>query len=215
MWLLALYGFLALTTVTALASLWVLASGLRRLRIAILVLVPMWVTANLGIAYGVHRTAYALESHDPFCVSCHLHDNEFKRFRDQASSVALNLAGYHWRHGKQFACITCHVGEGIDGRARVLFFAGMDVVHYTTGRSPRELKGMKHRLGDATCTKCHAPSDPGEFHKSQKHSGYVTECLTCHSAHARTDQAFGFIDYTGWPADKARPCLTCHPALLG
>ena len=89
MWLFALYGFLALTTVAVLASLGVLAVGLRRLGIAILILLPMWVIASFGIAYGVHRIAYALESHDPFCVSCHLHENEFKRFRDEASSVAL------------------------------------------------------------------------------------------------------------------------------
>jgi nitrate/TMAO reductase-like tetraheme cytochrome c subunit len=214
MWLLFLYGFLALTTVAVLASLGVLAVGLLRLGIAILILLPIWVIVNLGIAYGVHRTAYALESHDSFCVSCHLHENEFKRFRDEASSVALDLAGYHWRHGKQFACITCHVGEGIDGRARVLFFAGMDVVHYTTGRFRKELKGMERPLGDASCTKCHAPSNPGEFHKSEKHSGYVTGCLTCHLAHSRTDEAFGFIDYIRWPAEKTGPCLTCHPGLL-
>jgi len=41
MWLFELYGFLALTTVTVLASLGILALGLRRLRTGILILVPL------------------------------------------------------------------------------------------------------------------------------------------------------------------------------
>ena len=216
MWLVALYSFLVATAVLALGSLLALGRGLRRgLRAALLLSLPTWVAVNVVFAYAVHRTAYTIESHDPFCVSCHLHERELARFRDEASPVALDLAGYHWRKGKPFTCITCHVGEGVGGRARVLFFAGMDVVRYTDGNFQQELDGMKHPLTDATCTKCHVPGQIGGFHASAKHAEYTADCLGCHAAHLRTDQAFGFIDYQRWRPARAQPCLTCHPALLG
>ena len=216
MWLVTLYAFLAATALVALGSLAFLGRGLRRgLRPALLLLVPTWLVLNAVFAYAIHRTAYTIESHDPFCISCHLHEAEFTRFRDQASSVALDLAGYHWRKGEQFTCITCHVGEGVGGRAHVLFFAGMDVVSYTGGSFQDELDGMKHPLTDATCTKCHVPGKIGGFHASAKHAEYTSECLACHSAHRRADEAFGFIDYQRWRPSMVHACVSCHPALLG
>lgn len=90
----------------------------------------------------------------------------------------------------------------------------MDVEDYTIGDYRRELDGMKHPLTDATCTKCHPTGAIRGFHASAKHAGYTSECLTCHPAHARTDQAFGFIDYRHWPSNVLERCVTCHPALL-
>jgi hypothetical protein len=215
-WLVLLYSFLAATGLLALVSLAVLGRGFRRgVRPALLLFLPTWVVVNGVFAYAVHRTAYSIESRDPFCVSCHLHEKELARFHDRESSVALDLAGYHWRHGRQFTCITCHVGEGVGGRSRVLFFAGMDVLHYTGGSFQHELDGMKHPLDDASCTKCHLPGKIGGFHASPKHAEYTAECLGCHSAHAPGDEAFGFIDYHRWPPAMAERCLPCHPALLG
>ena len=215
-WLVVLYAFLAATGALAFASAAVLGRRLRRgVGPALLLFVPVWLAVNAAFAWAVHRTAYGIESRDPFCVSCHLHEEEFARFRDDGSSVALDLAGYHRRHGREFTCITCHVGEGVGGRARVLLFAGMDVVRYTGGRFQHELDGMKHPLTDASCTKCHAPGTVGGFHRSPKHAEYTSRCLDCHSAHARTDQAFGFIDYQRWPRSRTESCIGCHPALLG
>jgi hypothetical protein len=216
MWLVVLYSFLVATSVLAALSLAALGRGFRRgLRAALLLFLPTWLTLNLAFAYAVHRTAYTIESRDPFCVSCHLHEKELARFHDHDSPVALDLAGYHRRRGKEFTCITCHVGEGVDGRARVLFFAGMDVLHYTDGNFQHELEGMKHPLGDATCTKCHAPGMIRGFHASPKHAEYTADCLGCHSAHASTDEAFGFIDYRRWRPAMTQACIPCHPALLG
>jgi hypothetical protein len=216
MWLVALYAFLAATLLLALGSLGVLGARARRPVAASLALfIPLWLVLNGAFAYGVHRTAYTLESHDAFCVSCHLHEEEFQRFHDQASSFALDLAGHHQRHGHEFTCITCHVGEGVAGRARVLFFAGMDTVDYTLGDFRRDLDGMKHPLGDATCTKCHAPSGLGGFHGLADHAGHTAGCLSCHPSHARVDEAFGFIAYRRWPPQTLAPCQGCHPALLG
>src|SRR5438105_14077579 len=128
MWLVTLYGFLVGTSVLALISVLVLGRRIRRgLRLALLLFLPTWLAVNVVFAYAVHRTAYAIESRDPFCISCHLHEQEFARFHDKESAVALDLAGFHARHGENFACITCHVGEGVGGRARVLYFAAMDV----------------------------------------------------------------------------------------
>jgi len=215
-WLVVLYSFLAATALLALASLALLGHGFRRgLRPALLFFVPTWLAVNAVFAYAVHRTAYVIESRDPFCVSCHLHENEFTRFRDRASPLAADLAGFHSRRGKDFTCITCHGGEGVGGRARVLFLAGMDVVHYTEGNFQHELDGMKHPLADTACTKCHAAGKVGGFHASPKHAGYTSGCLGCHSAHAHADQTFGFIDYHRWRPAIAEPCLACHPALLG
>src|SRR2546428_8566659 len=90
-------------------------------------------------------TAYGIESRDPFGVSCQLHQGELTRFHDAQAPVALDLAGYHARDGQAFTCIACHVGEGVGGRLRVLFFAGMDVANYTGGSFQRDLDGMKHR----------------------------------------------------------------------
>ncbi len=216
MWIALLYSFLTATALLALVSLALLGGGVRRgLRPGLLLFLPTWLAVNVAFAYAVHRTAYSIESRDPFCISCHLHEAEFGRFRDQASSVALDLAGYHWRHGEQPTCITCHVGEGVGGRTRVLFFAGMDVVHYTDGNFQRELDGMKHPLTDATCTKCHLPGTIGGFHASEKHAEYTADCLGCHSAHRQGDEAFGFIDYQRWRPEVSLRCLPCHPALLG
>jgi hypothetical protein len=216
MWLVILYSFLVACGLGAVVSLAVLGRGLRRgLEPALLLFLPTWLAVNLGFAYAVHRTAYTIESRDPFCISCHLHEKELDRFHDRASSVALDLAGYHWRHGKEFTCITCHVGEGVDGRARVLFFAGMDVLHYTAGRFQHDLDGMKHPLNDETCTKCHLQAKAGGFHASPKHAGYTSGCGGCHSAHGKGDESFGFIDYMRWPRAGVEPCLPCHPALLG
>ena len=216
MWLATLYGFLLGTGVLAVASLVVLGRGIGRgLRLALLVFLPTWLAVNVALTYTVHRTAYAIESHDPFCISCHLHTGEFVRFRDREVPVAPDLAGFHARHAEDFTCITCHVGEGVNGRARVLFFAAMDVVRYSSGHFAHELDGMKHPLGDASCTKCHAQPKVGGFHASPKHAGYTSRCLDCHSAHAKRDEAFGFIDYMRWPRATAEPCLSCHPALLG
>jgi len=215
-WLVLLYSFLAATGLLALVSLALLGRGFRRgLRPAALLFLPTWLLVNAVFAYAVHRTAYVIESRDPFCISCHLHEKEFAGFRDEQSSVAVDLAGFHWRRGKPFTCITCHVGEGVGGRARVLFFAGMDVLHYTGGNFQHELDGMKHPLSDTACTKCHAPGKIGGFHASPKHAGYTAQCLGCHAAHAHADQAFGFIDYHRWRPATAEPCLACHPVLLG
>ncbi len=216
MWLVTLYGFLVGTGVLALLSVVVLGRGLRPgLRLALLLFLPTWLAVNLAFAYAVHRTAYAIESRDPFCISCHLHEGEFARFHDRQSGVAPDLAGYHDRHGENFTCIACHVGEGVGGRARVLFFAAMDVARYTGGNFAPELDGMKHPLTDATCTKCHAEPKVGGFHASSKHVGYTAACLGCHSVHAKGDESFGFIDYGRWPRATVEPCLACHPALLG
>src|SRR5262245_6144377 len=138
----ALYGLLVGTGVLALLSAIVLARGMRRgLRIALVAFLPAWLAINVVLAYAVHRTAYALESRDPFCISCHLHESEFERFHNGESEFAPDLAGYHARHAEGFTCIACHVGEGVTGRARVLFFAAMDVARYTGGRFAHELDG--------------------------------------------------------------------------
>ena len=216
MWFVTLYGLLLGTGVLALASLVALGGGIRRgVRLSLIVFLPTWLAVNVAFAYAVHRTAYAIESRDPFCVSCHLHEGEFDRFHDRALPVAPDLAGYHGRHDEGFTCITCHVGEGLNGRARVLFFAAMDVARYTGGNFAHELDGMKHPLTDASCTKCHAQPKVGGFHASPKHVGYTSGCLGCHAAHAKRDEAFGFVDYMHWPRATAEPCLACHPALLG
>lgn len=97
----------------------------------------------------------------------------------------------------------------------MLFFAGMDVVYYTGGNFQHELDGMKHPLTDATCTKCHVTGKIGGFHTSEKHAGYTSECLGCHSAHTRTDEASGFINYQRWRPAVLPPCVSCHPALMG
>src|SRR5206468_8621928 len=103
----------------------------------------------------------------------------------------------------------------VAGRAWVLFFAGMDVVHYTGGSFQHDLDGMKHPLSDGSCTKCHVQAKAGGFHASAKHAEYTSECLGCHSAHPPGDEAFGFIDYHRWRPALSQPCLPCHPALLG
>ena len=116
MWLVTLYAFLAATAVCVLMSLMALGRGIRGgFRTGLLVFIPAWLVLNVVFAYAVHRTAYSIESRDPFCVSCHLHQGELTRFHDTQSPVALDLAGYHARHGQAFTCIACHVGEGVGG----------------------------------------------------------------------------------------------------
>src|SRR5690242_2377080 len=101
MWLVTLYAFLLGTSILALVSAVLLGRRIRRgLRPVLLLFLPAWLAVNVAFAYAVHRTAYAIESHDRFCISCHLHESEFARFHDREPAVAPDLAGYHARHGE-------------------------------------------------------------------------------------------------------------------
>jgi nitrate/TMAO reductase-like tetraheme cytochrome c subunit len=213
LWRLTLYSFLLISVLLLGVSL-ALGRGLWPPRAALVALVPLWCVANLALAYGVHRTAYTIESHDAFCVSCHLHEAEYDRFHGGRASVSLDLAAFHRRRENGFTCISCHVGEGVRGRAAVLLLAGLDVVHYTIGQYQRELEGMRHPLTDRTCTKCHAPNDLHGFHREKDHAAHAAQCLTCHVVHAPTTETLGFIDYQRWPQEVLGPCQRCHPALL-
>ena len=98
MWLVALYGFLLGTSVLALVSVAVLGHSIRRgLRLALLLFLPTWLAVNVAFAYAVHRTAYAIESRDPFCVSCHLHESESDRFHDSGTFYTCHP---RQRHGE-------------------------------------------------------------------------------------------------------------------
>ncbi|MBI1818142.1 MAG: hypothetical protein HYR72_24440 [Deltaproteobacteria bacterium] len=213
LWRVTLFSFLIITALLLGASL-ALGRGLWPLRTALVGLVPLWCVANLALTYGVHRAAYLIESHDAFCVSCHLHEAEYGRFRAELPSAVPDLAAFHRRRENDFTCISCHVGEGVKGRAAVLLFAGLDVAHYTTGQYQQEREGMRHPLTDRSCTKCHAPAGLRGFHREKDHAGHHAQCLVCHVVHAPTSEAFGFIDYHRWPQEVLGPCQGCHPALL-
>ena len=93
----------------------------------------------------------AKERDNNFCVSCHLHEEKFKRF----TSVPLtDLTGPH--HAKDVRCIDCHGGADFPMRLRVWTVAGIDTLRYLVGRY-REPDQMRLPLRSKECSRCHTP----------------------------------------------------------
>jgi predicted CXXCH cytochrome family protein len=95
----------------------------------------------------------AKERDNRFCVSCHLHDDKFKRL---GAVQPTDLAGLHRQRKHEVGCIACHGGADTGMRLRVWTVAGLDTLKFLAG-TYREPVGMRLPLRDRDCRQCHTP----------------------------------------------------------
>lgn len=167
------------------------------------------------VAFGA--ALYKKEQDDRFCVSCHLHDEQFVRF--QAKPVAKDLAGaHHARRSGAVRCIDCHGGADPLMVARVWAVAAFDTLKFLAGRYVEPTR-MRQPLRDAECRQCHDPilrvsleqeeAQEGRgdsYHAITEHRPVRTACIACHTSHTLGEKRLQFIDRR-----IALPiCRTCH-----
>ncbi len=157
----------------------------------------------------------AKERDNRFCISCHLHEAKFTRFR---AAPPADLAGLH-QSRKGVRCIDCHGGADRVMRVRVWAVAGVDTLRFLSG-AYREPDHMRLPLRPADCRRCHTPilADRGggdeegggsgaSYHAIRDHDSVSISCVRCHSSHTTDSEArLDFISRT-----RVQPvCRECH-----
>jgi predicted CXXCH cytochrome family protein len=162
----------------------------------------------------------AKERDDRFCVSCHLHEAKFTRFR---AAAPVDLAGAH--HAKKAVrCIDCHGGADPVMRGRVWTVAGVDTLRFLAGLYG-EPERMRLPLRPAECRQCHTPiltrAPAGEeeggggaqtYHAIRDHDAVRIACARCHLSHTTDSEArLQFISRA-----RVQPiCRECHSQFGG
>jgi predicted CXXCH cytochrome family protein len=164
----------------------------------------------------------AKERDNNFCVSCHLHDEKFKRF---VSVPFTDLTGPH--HAKNVRCIDCHGGADLNMQLRVWIHAAWDTGKFIIGNY-QEPEFMHLELRSKECTQCHTPilkSAPAlsaeqeeafegragnAYHSIRAHDTVRITCIRCHTAH--TTDSEPKLQYIA--RSRVEPvCRKCHPTL--
>ncbi|MBI5302161.1 MAG: hypothetical protein HY868_08495 [Chloroflexi bacterium] len=165
-----------------------------------------WRFLALGVVAGIAALAVSVgwvsyqEQDNRFCASCHTQPEvEYvTRYARAEQRPADDLAAFHHRKD-QVRCIDCHVGEGFDGRAVVVAFAGWNALKHYTGSAQQPAKIIVPLQNEA-CIKCHldALKRPGfENHMHNKYydpqeSPPFLRCTDCHLAHRPGDERTRF-----------------------
>lgn len=150
-----------------------------------------WLLGTIGLlllaAAGGGTVSAQLESNDSFCTSCHTQPETTYFARSQAPAV--DLASVHTT--ENVACIDCHSGEGVVGRAEAIAQGAQNLALYASGhyQSPAVLRGS---LASANCLKCHAevttdntPANHFHYYLAQWQASdpQAATCATCHQGH--------------------------------
>lgn len=178
-----------------------------RLALFIFVLV-----ATVGIvSLAGASVARSLEENDAFCASCHTEPET--TYYDRSLGEPVDLASAHV--AEEVACIDCHSGEGVVGRADAMTLGAKNVALYLTGQyqTPTQAETAIHI---DHCKKCHADVLAGldaadHFHYfSPRWAGdEPSACVTCHQAHVTDgNPAVGFM----LSGVMETVCLACHAA---
>jgi hypothetical protein len=165
----------------------------------------------------------AKERDDRFCVSCHLHDEKFRRLI--AAGGADDLAGFHHARRAEVGCIACHGGADRPMRLKVWAVAGVDTLRFLAGLYAEPTR-LRLPLRDAECLLCHtpilrAPTEPlaaealtegiggTSYHSIREHETVAIACARCHPAHTTdSDAGHRFIAQA-----RVQPiCGGCHTA---
>jgi len=163
----------------------------------------------------------AKERDDRFCISCHLHEAKFTRFK---ASAASDLAGLHQtREGVR--CIDCHGGADPVMRVRVWAVAGLDTVRFLFG-AYEEPHAMRLPLRPQECAQCHTPvrkvrrelgdhddsmggSGGDSYHAIRAHDAVDVSCVRCHGSHTTDSEASRLFISSA----RVQPiCAECHPS---
>jgi predicted CXXCH cytochrome family protein len=142
---------------------------------------------------------------------------------DSTQPKAVTLAAFHTP--RRTACIDCHSGGGIFGRAEGLQQGAHDLAQFLSGTYHRPAI-TTNPLGDDSCVKCHANTIAraqrggsrgmnGHFHfylpQWQAVDTQAAHCTSCHPAHTRGLESLQFMAQ----GQVARLCEECHTALSG
>ena len=180
--------------------------------------------AGAAVLSGLFLIGLAAKERDNrFCISCHLHEAKFARFR---AATPADLAGAH--HAKKdVSCIDCHGGVDPVMRVRVWTVAGVDTLRFLSGRY-REPERMRLPLRPAECRRCHTPilriaralgaeQDEGAggrggdtYHAIRDHDSVQIACIRCHNSHTTdSEPVLQFISRA-----RVQPiCHECHESL--
>ncbi len=121
---------------------------------------------GIGFVFGS-----SLEDQDTFCISCHTTPETayFDRStaaissRPDINTKATDLASMHYvqarEKNQQFACISCHRGDGsLSQRISTLVLGGRNLIIYATGKADPALEKTdvtEAWLPNAACANCH------------------------------------------------------------
>jgi predicted CXXCH cytochrome family protein len=179
--------------------------------------------AGLALLTSVFFVSLAAkERDDNFCISCHLHEEKFKRF---TSVPFTDLTGPH--HAKDVRCIDCHGGADLPMRLRVWTHAGVDTLRFVIGKY-REPDRMRLTLRSKECSVCHTPilkraaplsAEQEEalegragntYHAIRQHDAVRINCTRCHTSHTTdSEPKLQFI-----ARSRVQPiCRECHATL--
>lgn len=173
-------------------------------------------TAAVGV--GVH-----LENNDRFCASCHTEPettyvNRAEAVRAQTAQPT-DLASFHSGASNPVACIDCHSGPGVQGRASALELGATDLVKYVANSYPQPAP-LTQPITDEHCLKCHQDYAAPRTFQNHFHvflarwqriaPGTAAHCVDCHSAHT-TDQDTGTVFLN--QNRTATQCNACHRVL--
>jgi predicted CXXCH cytochrome family protein len=151
----------------------------------------VWLAAGIAlllvVVIGGGTASAQFENNDSSCAACHTQPETTYVARSQASPV--DLASAHT--AEQVACIDCHSGAGLTGRAVAITQGAQNLALYVSGhyQSPAILK---NGIPDANCLKCHAqvtvdnsPANHFHYHLArwQASDPAAAGCTSCHQAH--------------------------------
>ncbi len=174
---------------------------------------------STAVGVGVH-----MENNDTFCASCHTEPETTYVSREEivrsGAAAPQDLAMYHAGADHPVACIQCHSGEGLAGRAQALALGGQDLLAYVRGSYPQPAP-LNHPILDANCLKCHREvlverSFNNHYHRflprwQQIAGENAATCVDCHAGHVEDGSPqLAFLN-----KERARTqCNACH-RLLG
>ena len=140
-----------------------------------------------GFLGAVGMSRY-MERHDPFCISCHLHQEIYEKFLGPQGRVVTLATLHHTEKG--IKCIDCHGLDGLLGRTQTMLLGARDTLKFLSGYY-QEPEKLTFPIPDLTCLKCHeevksVKEEQGSkqrFHGQLQHVKIPTRCLECHLTH--------------------------------
>jgi predicted CXXCH cytochrome family protein len=168
------------------------------------------------IIFGGGAFTMHMEDNDSFCASCHTQPEV--TYVERAHSPMMDLASAH--AVENVACIECHSGAGLTGRASAILEGANNAAKFVVGQYNSPAVAAKP-LADENCLKCHAEvtvtNQPDRhFHfflaRWQQADPTAGNCTSCHQAHVPGGRVeTGFLQEVNTQA----VCAQCHAAAVG
>ncbi len=185
----------------------------------VLVIASLVVIGFFILGVGIIGTSLALENQDSFCASCHT-EPEVTYYQQSMQTAPVTLAAFHT--GKQTACIDCHSGGGVFGRAKGLMQGTDDLIMYYSGNYRRPAV-TTNPLRDDSCVKCHEDvlgqrrsarrNSDGHYHvflpRWQASDPNAAGCIACHASHTQGTAAQQYLQVN----QVNQTCDQCHAAI--